>query len=401
MDKEYIKEYIADDGAYFFEEENPVIDVAASVHYRRQTPAYTEAYRKWRSDEKNAFAYNFVEDTREHTYRNGSGFIQRHPSLAEKKSIYRNMNLLGIILIGVLVWDALGVYLFVQVTRLFGSGVRYDHWNGLSLASDGYRLACLTAVMGVELLLPIVALKRFLKLPGEVLFPTKICNPAMHGMALPLAVILFVTLHRVSELYGGLLNKAGLEMRGWAFFIPDSLPLEIASALLQVVLLSALWEVFIHGAVMQSLRQFGDGFALVVSSAIFTLLCHDGTRLFYCAIMSLIIGYYVLCTGSLRTGILMRTLIMAGEYIVYRVEYALRPEEAGLYVTALQFILIAAGLAALFIYCRDKQKMLSFAMPKTYVSVREKILCSLNTLPVMLWIILVILLSIGTLEFKM
>jgi membrane protease YdiL (CAAX protease family) len=73
-----------------------------------------------------------------------------------------------------------------------------------------------------------------------------------------------------------------------------------------VTVIPALFEEFaFRGAIMQSLRRFGDAFALLVSSAVFSL-CHINLiRMPNAFICGLIIGYFVLITGSIWIGVLM------------------------------------------------------------------------------------------------
>ena len=73
-----------------------------------------------------------------------------------------------------------------------------------------------------------------------------------------------------------------------------------------IAILPAFLEEFaFRGVLMQSLRRFGDGFALVVSSVIFAAMHGNlvqSTAVFF---LGLTIGFFVLRTGSLWVGILM------------------------------------------------------------------------------------------------
>ena len=66
-----------------------------------------------------------------------------------------------------------------------------------------------------------------------------------------------------------------------------------------------LEEIAFRGFIMQSLRRFGDGFALFASAFVFSLIHVTPDRLPHTFIMGLAIGYFVLFTGSLKTGIII------------------------------------------------------------------------------------------------
>ena len=70
-----------------------------------------------------------------------------------------------------------------------------------------------------------------------------------------------------------------------------------------VVLPAFIEEIVFRGAIMQSLRRFGDGFALLVSSVLFAVVHGNFVQAPYAFLMGLVIGYFVLRTGSLWAGI--------------------------------------------------------------------------------------------------
>jgi membrane protease YdiL (CAAX protease family) len=99
----------------------------------------------------------------------------------------------------------------------------------------------------------------------------------------------------------------------------------VALYLLRIVLLPAvLEELFFRGVVMQSLRRFGDSFALICSSVLFGfahLNAAQGVSAFFVA---LAIGFFVLRTGSILTGVIIHfannALVVAAEFITRGME---------------------------------------------------------------------------------
>lgn len=68
---------------------------------------------------------------------------------------------------------------------------------------------------------------------------------------------------------------------------------------------AVLEEMLFRGVILQSLRRFGDGFALAVSSILFGL-CHGNfIQTPNAILMGVAIGYFVLRTGSLLTGMVI------------------------------------------------------------------------------------------------
>ena len=70
-----------------------------------------------------------------------------------------------------------------------------------------------------------------------------------------------------------------------------------------MILPAFIEEIVFRGAILQSLRRFGDGFALLTSSILFAVIHGNFVQAPYAFLMGLVIGYFVLRTGSLWTGI--------------------------------------------------------------------------------------------------
>ena len=103
---------------------------------------------------------------------------------------------------------------------------------------------------------------------------------------------------------------AFLEKIGFTLTAPDtSPPTDTFAVILYVVRLTVtaavIEEICMRGIVMQSLRRYGDGFALIMSSVIFSLMHCNLLQIPFALIAGIVIGFSVLATGTLWTGILI------------------------------------------------------------------------------------------------
>ena len=81
-------------------------------------------------------------------------------------------------------------------------------------------------------------------------------------------------------------------------------------------MISILSEILFRGAVLQTFRQFGDTFAMLVSGIAFSLTCYDISTLGTAVIYSAALGLYTIKTGSLKTTILMRIFASVSSYML-------------------------------------------------------------------------------------
>lgn len=82
----------------------------------------------------------------------------------------------------------------------------------------------------------------------------------------------------------------------------------LLSVLLTAVVPALVEEFAIRGVVLQSLRKYGDGFAIVMSSVVFALMHGNMVQIPFAFIAGLALGYAVIKTGSMWTGIIIHFL---------------------------------------------------------------------------------------------
>ncbi len=92
------------------------------------------------------------------------------------------------------------------------------------------------------------------------------------------------------------------------FEIPQALPAKLMYIFTMTVAPAFIEEMVFRGIVMQSLRRFGDMFALVASALIFGIFHLNLIQMPYAFILGLFIGYFVMRTGSLWVGIIIHFL---------------------------------------------------------------------------------------------
>ena len=113
-----------------------------------------------------------------------------------------------------------------------------------------------------------------------------------------------------SSIFGSIFqNLFGIEFT----MAEDGIKLTTASVILPYIVktavLPALIEEFaMRGVVMQSLRKYGDWFAIIMSSLVFALLHGNMVQIPFAFIAGIAIGYAVTVTGSMWTGILIHFL---------------------------------------------------------------------------------------------
>ena len=90
-----------------------------------------------------------------------------------------------------------------------------------------------------------------------------------------------------------------------SFDHPGTIPWIIFMIIYTAIIPAVFEELLFRGAIMGSLRRYGDGVAILVSSILFALAHQHLTAALNAFLVGIILGYFIVRTGSLRAGMYM------------------------------------------------------------------------------------------------
>ncbi len=156
------------------------------------------------------------------------------------------------------------------------------------------------------LFLPCLLMVFFLGIPTSVAFPVK--APKLR-LLIP-GIFCCLGISAVGVMLSGYLQALLASTVGVVPVMPDQPPPygvgEAIFYFLQVAMIPAIFEEMIfRGAVLQSLRRFGDGFALIVSSILFACAHGNLVQAPNAVLAGMVLGYFALRSGSLLTPMMM------------------------------------------------------------------------------------------------
>lgn len=107
-----------------------------------------------------------------------------------------------------------------------------------------------------------------------------------------------------------------------------------------------LEEFAMRGVVLQSLRKYGNGFAIIASSFIFALLHGNPVQILFAFMCGILLGYAAVATGSLWTSIIIHAAVNSLSCIASAMYYF--TSEA---VTDRAYVIITAVLTSVGVIC--------------------------------------------------
>ena len=151
-----------------------------------------------------------------------------------------------------------------------------------------------------------------------------------------------------------------------------------------------LEEIAIRGVLLQPLRRFGDGFAIVVSAVIFSLLHGNMVQIPYTVIAGIYFGYVMVATGSLWPSIILHFLNNFYSVMITAFDSNFSMEIANVLTLGTLGLMTVAGIFAFNKY-RSMNYKVSLAKGVNSLKKIEKVTSVFVNIPMIMAIILMVI----------
>lgn len=364
-------------------ESSPERESASVRHLDKQ---YSVSYRRWRLKNKGGYGFFYHDIRNEYTYQDGKGFIRDVPEYSEHCAIHNVNRLISCIMLLYLLLNTLSVYVIPSfLSSACGLNIGVDLTKNAYYGDETTIIVYKYITSILKRLIPIAILAIATGMPAKVMVPVKTSNKALFGTAIPSALLVTaagsVMMIPMKNLFSYM--HAGLNLN---LTITSNTSNMTALIILSVIITPIMSEILVHGACLQLLRQFGDGYALMITGVI-TAMTSDDIRLFlYFFMISVVIGYFTLRTGSVITAIVMRMTISGFFYIQSFLGTLEDQRLSAIYVTAFVLICLTVGLICVVRFMSVNNHKISLPLKATYLSPYDKMMSFFTTPSVILWL---------------
>ena len=227
------------------------------------------------------------EDPNCYTYVDGYGFAPPPPVITERRMLQFYSNGLGF---AILLYFLMAASVPFGVLRLFSLiwPVIRVYGNQVVASSSIIQLVNIFSST-ICMLVPFLLFMLLCRVPARVAFPMKRFSPSLCVPCIFVAMGVSVIGLASSNLLGRFLELFGLQPHV-AISIPQN-PLALLLFAVQLCVLTPLVEeVVFRGIIFQSMRRFGDSFALVLSAILFALFHGNLSQAPNAFLMGLVIG---------------------------------------------------------------------------------------------------------------
>lgn len=291
----------------------------------------------------------------------------------EKRRLRKQMNRMGWALVAFEVFSFPLAILFRLISSIFRMG------DGESLFVDGsleYELASM-AMYILMMTIPFLVYALFVRVDLRQIPFSRPKGKAFY-LGVPVAMAVCVLGNYVSGLFASFMQLFGLRTEIPDTVVPESWVGRIVFLVSLSIIPALAEELVFRGIIMQPLRRWGDHFAVLVSAALFGLMHGNFNQIPFAFVVGLIIGFMVIKTGTLWTGIVIHffnnffsgVLSIVDEHVSDRASQLI---SAGYFV-----LLLAAGLLCLIFLLKAFPDFFRLRRDPQMLSLQQKTACAIG-----------------------
>lgn len=337
-------------------------------------------------------------------YVEGSGFVSSEPPRQERRALATCANAAGLsLLLYLLLRSSLPSYV-IRFFLLFCPQLRYI--NSHLLGPDWLVQLVQTLCALLSYAAPFLFYALLVRIPLRVALPMRRTPACVMAPAIFVALGASVLGAFTSGVINALLHAVRVIPIQPAVLVPA--PGSTGTARLLAFLLTvftlcvlpALLEEFIYrGVLMQSLRRFGDGFALIASAILFSLM-HQNLAQFPSALfVGLVMGYFVLHTGSIWTGVLLHfcnNLLALFQLFVLPL---VSPQTERLLTYIISLGCLTLALVSVLLLARGRSELFHLPPAQSLLTVRERMYVYFSSPAVLVLLFFIVAGTLGSLQF--
>lgn len=362
--------------------EKNIINVIDEFDYSTQNETYNEKFREWRKKKDNIYSYSFEKNVRERVYIDGKGFVNDDAVKKERETLSNIFSVIGKAMLIWVVIDSIVGKLIIQFLSIIGVDV---HNNFFSTAIYGGSMEIVLSIIAVTIIkLGVTAfyLHNSFKMPGKVEFMGHMNHPSglFGAIALTLVVCTIVNLptaysNDTKDIYI-FFKSVNADVAVWnqsEFLI---------YTIFDVVILSVITEIIFRGAMLGVLRQFGDVFAILITSLTAALLTQDLKEMVTVFVISVVASWGILKTGSLFTAVSVSIVHKMYQLALAVIEVdpsAQMPITRNMFMAA-AFIFGAVGTFVVWLRYKTEKKY-GIASFSSEIGMKERIITSAKVFP--------------------
>jgi len=366
-----------------------ITDAVNDFDYSTQSDEYNEQFIKWRRDRSNPYAYNSVINGKESVFVEGKGFVIDSAADYEMKVLNNVLFVIGAALMWGILIDTFFEKIVVQMLEMAGVNIHNAFYSMLIYGGRIEVIVVLIVITAAKYSVPLILLHTKLKMPKKVRCPKKINDPCEFIAAVAATMFVGVAAgfpvsysNHNQEMYNFFKTyHADMSLLGQKSFV--------VYTIFDVVVVAAISELLFKGEMFAALRQFGDAFAVVITSVFTGLFTQNIQVMFGSALMAAVSASGMLRSGSIFTAIVSKMVYKLYLLVLTVIQSSGRDDMRSIRFIYITGILSVAVLVMLIIFMNDKRRRRAWiAKSSSQLSFARKISAAVKSVPMTITILI-------------
>ncbi len=365
-----------------------IINVVDDFDYSTQDECYNKHFIEWRKRKNNPYAYNFTLNKKESVFVDGEGFVNKSASDAEMSTLNCILFVIEVTLLcSVIIYDVLDKVV-VEILDAVGVNIHNALVSSVIYGGKAEISAILIIFTVAKFGVPLLIIHMKFKIPHHVRCPHLMndpCEVAGTVAATLVASSIVAIPTAYSEESECIYNffktfNTGMSVFGQKEFIIYSI--------FDIVIVSIISESLFRGEMFAALRQFGDAYAVIITSVLSGIF----TQNFQIMAGTIIISA-VSAIGCLRSGTVFSAIIARIVYKIFLLMLTIIASSNIPHVKTVKHIylmlVLFVGLVAMIVIFSNKERREKtiFARYKAYVPMKKKLLAAVKSIPLIVAVV--------------
>ncbi len=375
------------------------IDVVADANYSTLSKEYSRMFRDWRSNENNDYAFHCRRTAGENIYVEGVGYQSPNPAAEERRAMLQINMAIGFGMLVYLLLENLFIYLLISAVQFFGIDICYSYSDKTVYGGETAVLVILMIQTFIKYLIPILIFRRLFRVPRRVAFHLKLDAPREFPVSICITLIVFAIVNMwILFSPANLLSSSTL---GTAYYAVSYMRPAYQFIYLgyELVVVSIMSELLLHGEMFHVLRQFGDWYAILMTAVLGVCMTHSYVTLLMDLTFAVIVGISVFRSGSLLPAFFDRMLYHILLFSFFWLKVIPNRKMAD-HQPLLMFLILFVGIIGCLIFIRPRKNDPALLQQKHYLSTKERFAVIVHLGPLSIIFILCIALMLIEVIFK-
>lgn len=363
------------------ENNDHVTDVVDEFDYSTQSESYNRRFSEWRKDKNNPYVFFYSINRKESVFIEGKGFVNTTPSEVESRILGRLLSLIGAALLAMIFISKVLGKLFIYLLDISGVNIHEVFYSSVIYGGRKEVTAVMIITTTLKLMIPMLIINSQLKMPRRLARPLELRDPKELIIAIALALIASIVVS-IPNAYSPDPRNLFEFFRAYnADFSVWEQNEFIIYTFFDVIVVSILFEILFRGSMFTALRQYGDVYAVIISSLAACLAANDIQSMIATLIFSVVSSIGLLRTGTIYTAIVVHIIYKLYALALNLIETSTSPKMY-LYRNISMVTLFVLCIFALWILLRfdDVKSKRTFARYTSSIRLKVKLAESFRTI---------------------